>query len=115
VKLWNPADGTVVREFVNPNLKPGAVPPSHPGWVYGVRFLPDGKRLVSVGGAPKNHGSLAVWDVEDGKLLAAEDLPLGAFFSVATTTDGNQLAVGTSGGAGAREVNAYVLKTPAGQ
>src|SRR5205823_10503026 len=56
--MWHVADGSVVRDFVNPNLKPqgNVPPPSHPGWVYGVRFTPDGKYLVSVGGAPQNKG-----------------------------------------------------------
>ena len=52
IKVWNLADGNVTRDLVNPNLKPGAWPMASPGWVYGVRFLPDG-RLVSVGGAPQ--------------------------------------------------------------
>ncbi len=66
IKVWNVADGSVTRELVNPNLKPGAWPMAHPGWVYGVRFLPDG-RLVSVGGAPRNHGFLATWNVDRGQ------------------------------------------------
>ena len=53
---------------------------SHPGWVYGVRYTPDGKRLVSVGDAPLNKGYLAVWDAADGKLLYGEELPLGVFY-----------------------------------
>src|SRR2546421_10745685 len=46
IKLWNVADGTVIRELVNPNIKPGVIPQppqAHPGWVYGVRFTSDGK------------------------------------------------------------------------
>jgi WD40 repeat protein len=65
VKLWNVTDGMVVREFVNPNVSPpaSALPgpaPAHPGWVYSVRFTPDGKHLVSAGNAPRGHGYLAV-------------------------------------------------------
>ena len=82
IKVWNVADGSVTRELVNPNLKPAGWPVAHPGWVYSLRFLPDG-RLVSVGGAPRNHGFLATWDVNQGKMLTAEELPLGAFYSVA--------------------------------
>src|SRR5207248_10254064 len=53
IKVWNVADGSVVRELVNPNLKAGAAAgQAHPGWVYGVRYTPDGKYLVSAGGAP---------------------------------------------------------------
>src|SRR6202011_6232664 len=43
IKVWNVADGSVIRDLVNPNLKPGPWPVAHPGWVYGVRFLPDGR------------------------------------------------------------------------
>jgi WD40 repeat protein len=111
IKVWNVADGTVVRDLVNPNVKPGAWPMAHPGWVYGLRFLPDG-RLVSVGGAPKNHGFLATWDINQGKLLTSEELALGTFFSVSASTDGQFLAVGAGGAPGAKDVNSYVLKTP---
>ena len=111
IKVWNVADGSVTRDLLNPNLKAGAWPMAHPGWVYGVRFLPDG-RLVSVGGAPRNQGFLATWNVAEGKMLTAEEMPLGAFFSVAVSTDGQLLAVGTAGSPGAKEVSSYVLKTP---
>ena len=57
IKVWNLADGNVTRDLTNPNVKPGAWPMASPGWVYGVRFLPDG-RLVSVGGARAVTGSL---------------------------------------------------------
>src|SRR5204862_2036962 len=42
IKLWNVADGSVVRDFVNPNLKPppGGPAPAHPGPIYGVKFTP---------------------------------------------------------------------------
>jgi WD40 repeat protein len=116
VKLWNVADGSVVRDFVNPNLKaaPGNPPPSHPGWVYGLRFTPDGKHLVSVGSAPRNKGYLAVWNVADGKLLYGEELSLGALYAVAVSPDGKRLAVatGVTGGATQQANNAYVLKMP---
>ncbi len=55
IKLWNLANATVVRELTNPALKagPSDPPPAHPGWIYGIRFAPDGKQLVSAGGAPR--------------------------------------------------------------
>src|SRR5262249_26264301 len=80
IKLWNIADGSVVRELSNPTIKtnqpgpdgkpiPGQFPQAHPGWIYGLRFTSDGRFLVSVGNAPKNQGYLAVWNVADGKML----------------------------------------------
>jgi WD40 repeat protein len=116
VKLWNVADGSVVRELVNPKLKPaGTSPPtSHPGWIYSVRFTPDGKYLVSAGKAPQNKGYLAIWEVADGKLLYGEELPLGVLYSVALSPDGKLLALGTgvTGRASAEGNNSYVLKMP---
>jgi len=116
IKLWNSADGTVMREFVNPNLKPapGSPPPAHPGWIYGVKFTPDGKYLVSVGEAPKRKGYLAVWNVADGKLLYGEELPLGSFYSVAISPDGKNIAVaaGYTGGAAQDSNPCYIFKMP---
>jgi WD40 repeat protein len=111
IKLWNVADGSVAREFVNPNLK---APQSHPGWVYGLKFTPDGKYLVSVGEAPKRKGYLAVWNVADGKLLYGEELALGSFYSVAVSPDGKQIAVaaGYTGGAAQDANHCYILKMP---
>ena len=54
IKVWSIADGTMVRELINPKLTPpnGGTPEALPGWVYSLRFTPDGQRLVSVGSAP---------------------------------------------------------------
>ena len=74
----------MVRELRQPEPEgdPARRPPqAHPGWVYGLRFTPDGKFLVSAGNAPKNQGYLAVWNVADGKMLYGEELPLGPFYS----------------------------------
>jgi WD40 repeat protein len=118
IKLWNLADGSVARELVNPNLKPPVAPDwprAQPGWVYGVRFTPDGKYLISVGGAPQNRGFLGVWNVADGKLVSSSELPLGTFFALGISPDGKLLAVGTgnlSSVAGQGQNTSYVLKTP---
>jgi WD40 repeat protein len=119
IKLWNVADGSVAREFVNPNLKapPNTIPgppQSHPGWVYSLRFTVDGQHLISAGNAPGNQGYLAVWNIADGKLLASEELPLGPFYSVAVSPDGKLIGVacGPHGGQ-AQEVPSYLLKMPA--
>jgi WD40 repeat protein len=116
IKLWKVADGTVVRDFVNPNLKPpaGGPPQAHPGWVYGVRFTPDGKYLVSAGDAPRHKGYLAVWNVADGKLLYGEERALGSFYSLAVSPDGTRVAVaaGYTGGATQEANNCYIFKMP---
>ena len=78
-------------ELVNPGLKPRAAPlPSHPGRVYGVRFTPDGKHLVSAGGAPGGKGSVAVWTVSDGKLLMSQEVPGGTCYGLALSPDGKE-------------------------
>jgi WD40 repeat protein len=117
IKVWNVADGNVIREFANPNIKPGALPNSpvqaHPGWVYSLRLTPDGKHLVSVGNAPKNQGYLAVWDMNDGKMLYGQELPLGPFHSLSISPDGK--SIGLACGPQGRQfqnVNSYVFKMP---
>jgi WD40 repeat protein len=96
--LWNPADGSLVREFLNPNIKQGGAlpgpPQAHPGWVYGVRFSPDDKYLISAGSAPKNQGYLAVWNVADGKLLYGAELAIGPIYGLAISPDGSKLLLG---------------------
>ena len=67
---------------------------------------------MSVGGAPRSHGYLATWDVKEGKMLTAEDMALGTFFSAAVSPDGRQLAIGAGGIPGAKDVNGYIMKTP---
>jgi WD40 repeat protein len=115
IKIWNTADGTVVRELLNPNLKVGMGPSTtaHPGWVYSLRFTGDGKYLVSAGNAQKNQGFLAIWSVADGKMLYGQELPLGPFNSVAVSPDGKLVSVACGPqGRQFQEVNSYVLKTP---
>jgi WD40 repeat protein len=97
VKLWNPADGAVVREFSNPKLKqpaPPASPLAHPGGVYGLQFTADGKHLISVGVAPKLRGYLAVWNVVDGTMVYGEEQSSAPIYSVAVTNDGERLLLG---------------------
>jgi WD40 repeat protein len=94
IKVWSVADGKLLRELDNPNLKrPPKIAQSHPGWVYSLRFTKDGKRLVSAGDAPLNKGYLAVWGCDDGKLLRGLELPLGSFYSLAIGPDDQILAL----------------------
>jgi WD40 repeat protein len=123
VKLWNAADGSPVRDLGNPAVKsppvPGGGPPpalAHPGYVYGVRFTPDSRLLVSIGGAPQNRGSLALWNVADGKLLLSEETTAGTLFALAISSDGKLLGLGTGGTSrpGGPEMNhAYIINLPA--
>jgi WD40 repeat protein len=120
IKIWNVADGSVIRECVNPTLKAAtdagaalAPPQAHPGWIYNLRFTPDGKSLVSVGNAPRNQGYLAVWNFADGKMLHGEELSLGAIYSVAVSPDGKTLALACGPrGRQYQEVDCYLLKMP---
>jgi WD40 repeat protein len=113
IRIWNVADGNVLRELSNPKLKQDAMQGvmSHPGWIYSLRYTTDGKQLISVGGAPRNHGYLAVWNAADGKLEYGEELPLGTFYSVSLSADGKQLAVG-AGRPGQEMNSSYVLSLP---
>jgi WD40 repeat protein len=115
IKLWNVADGSVIREFVNPAFQSGPGPQAHPGYVYGVRFVGEGKYLVSAGGAPRGQGYLAVWNVADGNLLQGQELPIGTLYALAVSADGKYLALGTGSNlrtAGPDANSAYVLKMP---
>ena len=109
IKIWNVADGTVVRDLANPQLKANPVK-SQPGPIYKVRFTKDGKYLVSVGMAPKNMGYLAVWDPADGKMLHGEARPLGSFYGLAIAPNG-KLAIGT-GSRPEEPHNAYLMNFP---
>ena len=87
MKLWNPTTGELIREFkntVDPKLKDVA----HPGYVQGLKFTPDGTKLVTVGTAPRNKGYLAVWTVADGKQLSGQELDLGPLHAVDVRADG---------------------------
>jgi WD40 repeat protein len=98
IKLWNVADGAVTAELANPSLKatPGAPAGevAHPGWVYGLRFTPDGKYLISVGNAPQNQGYLGIWDIAARKLKSGLTLAIGPIYALAVSPKGDLLALG---------------------
>jgi WD40 repeat protein len=118
IKIWNVADGTVLRECINLRLRPAAKaalpsPASHPGYVYSICFTPDTRRLVSAGNAPRHHGYLALWNVADGSLIHGAAYPLGPIYAVAVSPDGKRLALGC----GPRsqnfdEVDCHIMKMP---
>ena len=53
LQLWNAQTGELIREYG-----------SHGSFTYSIAFSPDGKRLVSAGGA-----SIRLWDTESGQEL----------------------------------------------
>jgi WD40 repeat protein len=119
IKIWSVADGSVVRELVNPTLNapagsPITIPPqAHPSWVDSVRYTPDGKYLVSAGRAPRNQGYLAVWNAADAKFVKGMTLPLGFIHALAISPDGKLLALGCERkGLGFQETNGYLMKMP---
>jgi WD40 repeat protein len=115
IKLWNVADGSVAREFIDPSIKTNdGSAPAHPGWVYGLRFTQDSKYLLSIGNAPPNKGHLAIWSVADGKLLFAEDQTVGTYYALTLSPDGKMVGIATGGtGRSSQDNNAaYILKIP---
>jgi WD40 repeat protein len=123
IKLWNIADGNVVREFVHPSSKSGTAaattpfsyPYAHPGWVYSLRFANDGKVLVSAGNAPRNRGFLAIWNVADGKLLQGQELAIGPIYSLAVSHNGKFVALACGPrDRQSQDANGYIIRTPEG-
>ncbi len=120
IKIWNVAEGNVLHELTNSQLKAAAgqpLPPAHPGVVYALRYTPDGKRLISAGAAPRLRSYLAIWNAADGKMLHGSEQSLGTLFSLAVSADGKYLAIGaggsSSGGEEGNKNNVYVMKLPA--
>ena len=68
ITLWNPADLSILREIAGPE------------WVIGLRFSPDGRNLITAGGASGLKGpttgtrSLKVWGIE-GSLFSLANRP----------------------------------------
>lgn len=95
IKIWKTDDGSVIRDLINPTLAGSSKenPVSHPGWIFHVRFLNNG-RLVSAGDAPKSRGYLAVWNVADGKLLNEATTTTGSLLGFSLSADEKTLAIG---------------------
>lgn len=108
IKVWNTADGKLVREFVNPSTKGAA----HPGWVYGLRWTSDGKHLISVGQAARLRGYVGVWDTATGKLLSGQELDVGTIFSVALAPDEKTMTIGTGGSVRSNTHQALIYRVP---
>jgi WD40 repeat protein len=114
IKIWD-LQARSVRDLVNPQEKqPPGFERSHPGWIYGLAWTKDAKYLVSAGVAPRSHGYIGLWEPLTGKLVRGEQLPLGAFFSLALMPGDRTVLVGAgTRGKSATDVNkAYILKLP---
>lgn len=99
-KIWNVADGKVIRDLTDPRLTPAQPPKdvlvpimSHPGWIHAARFTPDGQRLVTGGAAVARQGSLAIWTVTDGKQEKSFTLPTGPIHGLDISADGRSIAL----------------------
>jgi WD40 repeat protein len=115
LKLWDVASGKVIRDFPNPDLKPvfpEEPAPSHPGWIHGVRFTPDGQQLVSAGAAPRLKSYLAVWTVADGKRIVGAERDYGPIHSLDITKDGSKLLIGCAAVRGRSEAEALLIRFP---
>ncbi len=118
IKIWNVADGKVVRDLANPSYKtaPMFTPPAHPGAVSGLYFMKDGKHLISIGDAPANHGFIGVWEWQTGKMVSSHTLPLGVFQGLAVASDESTVTI-TAGNRDRKNANpaynaAYIMKLP---
>jgi len=93
IKIWNVADGALLRELVHPSDKTAA----HPGWIYALRWTSDGKHVVAVGAAPRLRGYWSIWEAGSGKLLGGYELASGTMYSLALSPDEKKVAIGTGG------------------
>jgi hypothetical protein len=88
VRLWDVNTGQLIRAYDTP------APPKF--WWFDVRFLPDGKRFLTVG-IPEGGGSptgLALWDAESGKVLQTFKGHTAPICAVAVMPDGGQAVSG---------------------
>jgi WD40 repeat protein len=82
VKVWDLASGQLVHTLEG-----------HAGWINGVAFTPDSRRIVSV-----SKDGARVWDVEGGALVGFLKSRFG-IDAVAVAPDGNLVVTGSSEGA----------------
>ncbi len=102
-------------DFPNPDLKPvfpEEPAPSHPGWIHGVRFTPDGQSLVTAGAAPRYKAYVAVWNLADGKRVFGAERDYGAIHSMTISNDGTKLALGCAAPRGKAEAEGLIIKFP---
>ena len=64
--------------------------------IIGLRFTPDGKTLVAVGGTPARFGEVQVWDLESRTLLRSIMSTTDTLFGGALSPDGKFVCVGAA-------------------
>jgi WD40 repeat protein/serine/threonine protein kinase len=96
VKVW---DATTGRELLT--LK------GHAGYVEGLAFSPDGRRIASAA----RDGMVRLWDAATGKELSSLHGHAGGLLSLAFSPDGQRLA---AGGVGDGSVTVWEANVPAG-
>jgi mono/diheme cytochrome c family protein len=62
--------------------------------IQSVRFSPDGKRLVAVGGRPAQMGEVQIWDVEKHKLILSVPVGFDTVYGASWSPDGKSVAFG---------------------
>ncbi|MDX1962181.1 MAG: c-type cytochrome domain-containing protein [Pirellulales bacterium] len=82
IKLWNPVDGSLVRQLTDP----------HSDTIYAARFSPDGQ-LLATGGADR---FVKVFAVADGKIQKAFEGHTHHVLGVAWRLDGRTLVSGSA-------------------
>ncbi len=82
------ADHRAVRVWELTTGKPTLNLGGHSGWVMGVTFSADGKRLTSVG----QDGSVNIWDTGNAQKTLTLKLHTGSISGVAFSSDGTRLA-----------------------
>jgi WD40 repeat protein len=88
IRLWNPTDGTLIRQFQG-----------HKGFVNGVALSPDGRLLASAG----DDGLIKIWKAADGKEIHTLRGHTDDVLCVAFSPDGRRLvSVGGDGDPGLR-------------
>ena len=86
------ARGRAVHLFQASDGAPKGTLPGHPGTVSAVRFTPDGKSLVAVGGRPGRFGSVVVWDVASKTITHDLRGHADSVLNAALAPDGRTLA-----------------------
>jgi WD40 repeat protein len=97
IKLWNVADGGMLKTLIDPALKDKA----QRDFINNIKLSKDGKKLIAVG----NGGWITIWNTPDAKLLQSQKLPVG-LYGLSISPDDSKLATGNMNG------TVYVIKMP---